>query len=468
MIQLKRDSDLPLHRQIADAMEKAIAGGAFRAQRNLPSVRSLATRLSVSPATVSNAYRALVERRVVEARARSGYRILAAAGNAERKNGDRAPFPLHRIEPSLTRHPVAEFGRIVAAIAAESPETGGYEDYRGYAPLRSALAELFQGDGIYADPEGGLLVSNGAQHAFALIARAAGASARVAIEDPVYPGARLAFANAGAEIVPIPMTLDGPDIDALEAKAKQASIDLFYCCPSYGNPSGRSWSVGARERVLRAAARYGFAILEDDFLGDLDYLQERLPRLASDFPQSGARVIYVRTFSKCLLPALRIAGIASDRDTIERLLAVKTADDICGSAFLQRALDRYLEGNRYQTHLERVRPHYRAVREAIREQCKKSPSKIQYEDPPAGLCLSATLPGGMDSGRFSEACRIEGVLVSPGSAYWMNPERGANSFRVGFGNIEPEDIGRAFGAIERALDRTRALSAENFFKQALL
>lgn len=472
-VQIDHNSEIPLHRQIADGIERALDSGQLRRDRNLPSVRELSSRLSVSPATVSAAYRELVARRIVEARARSGYRAAAEAGREERALGratraDGVPYPLHRIEPNLIRHPAAEFGRLVAEAAAEGTGVGGYEDYRGFGPLREALADLLRADGVAAEAERGILVTNGAQHAIALAARTAGPSARIAMEDPAYPGARLAFQAAGAEIVPIPMTDQGPDVAALEAAAARGRIDLFYCCPAYGNPTGRSWSAEARERVLAAAARWDVTILEDDYLGDLDYLGEGLPLLAALAPKAGARVIHVRTFSKCLLPALRIAAVSAAPETIDRLLPAKTVDDICGSSLLQRPLARYLAEGRYRRHLEAVRPHYRAVREAVRARAAAGSGGIVYDDPPGGLCLLGTLPAGVDVERFSDACRAEGALVSPGPSYWARESEGAGRFRIGFGCLEIDEADGALSAIERALERTRSGEREGFFRRALL
>ncbi len=466
MIQLDPNDVRPLHERIAAAIEKGIADGTLRADRPLPSVRALAERLSVSTATAASAYRDLVARGAVEARQRSGYRAVVRAMPAS--YSDRAELPMHRIEPRLAIHPVAEFGALIAEEAAGRPDSGGYEDYRGNAGLRAQLRALNEEDGIPSDAESGILVSGGAQHAIALAARCYGAGKRVALEDPAYPGARIAFAAAGARLRGIPMTGDGPDTDELENRAKTEGIDLFYCCPTYGNPSGVSWSMEKRERVVDLALKYGFRILEDDYLRDLDYLNEGIAPLAAIAAGRGVRVIHVRTFSKCLLPALRIAGISADGGTIDRLLSAKTADDICGSALLQRPLARFLERGDYRRHLERVRPAYSETRAALRVRAARAENGLRFEDPKAGLCLLGTLPEDIDSERFADACRAEGVLVSPGGAYWADAADGARRFRIGFGSLRPEDMEKAFGGMERAVERVRSRSMENFFKRALL
>ncbi len=466
IVQIDRTSRIPVQAQIADAFADAILAGKLEGGRKLPSLRTLSARLGISAATAAAAYRNLVERRLIAAHPRSGF-VVSALDAALRKagEGDRAILPLHRIEPNLRLHPAADFARVTAEVAAEDPAAGGYEDYRGSRALRAMLAELDRADGIPSDPEKGMLVTAGAQQAIAIIARAAGRGTLVALEDPTYPGARLAFASAGACLVPIRAATAGPEPAALERACASNKIDLFYCCPTYGNPSGRSWDRETRELVLRASARYGFTIIEDDYLGDLDYLEEhpaRLASLAASVP--GSRVIHIRTFSKCLLPALRVAGVNADERTIARLLAVKSADDICGSALIQRGLARYLEIGAYGEHLRRVRPHYASLRAALRSALGAASAPLRFDDPPAGLCLLGNLEKGMDLARFIAECKTQGVSVSPGPDYWQEGQEGALAFRIGFGSLEPGEIPRAIQAMEEAARKMK----NDFFERALI
>jgi len=457
--QIDRSSAEPIRSQIAEAFSLAIASGALAASSRLPSIRSLSARLGVSPATAAAAYDDLVARRLVVSRARSGFAVAGRRGaDPSRTDSGEVQLSMNRIEPNLRLHPAAEFARVLALTAEDDPGAGGYEDYRGSIALRRALAELDRDDGIDSEPGSGMLVTAGAQQAISLLARTAGAGARVAIEDPTYPGARLAFRSAGAELVPIASDGDGPDPDDLDAACEGGRLDLFYCVPTYGNPGGRSWSPAARERVLRASAREGFTVVEDDYLGDLDYLGERLPRLAALAPSiPGSRVIRVRTFSKCLLPALRIAEVTADARTIETLLVMKSADDICGSALMQRSLACFLREGRYAAHLERVRPHYASVRKSLREALANSKSGLRFDDPPAGLCLLGSLEPGLDVASFVSGCGAEGILISSGPDFWNDRNDGAARFRIGFGNLEPGDVGRA-----------AARARNGFFERSLL
>lgn len=457
-VQIDHAAETPVRAQISGAYAQAIREGRLPPGAPLPSVRALSARLGVSPATVVAAYRELCAGGLVAASPRSAFRV---AGGSPRPQ-ERREFQLNRIEPDLRVHPVAEFASLLFELASADCSVGGYEEYRGHLGLREAIADLDREIGIASDPAAGLLVTAGAQQALALIGRALEPGATVAVEDPCYPGARLAFGNAGARLVPVRMTDDGPDPDSLREIATPGAVAAFYCCPTYCNPTGRSWSEAARRRVMEAASDGGFLLIEDDYLGDLDYLEEAPTRLAALAPQfPNARVARIRTFSKCLLPALRLAGVTADAALINRLLALKVADDLCCSAFLQRALARFIRLGGYHRHLERVRPHYRRVRESLRAALSGLKHPVTFDDPPGGMCLLGRIGGGIDANRFIAECAKAGVLVSPGGDYWLRAADGADRFRIGFGALAPDEIPAVVAAIERAAAASPSFSGDH-------
>lgn len=137
-------------------------------------------------------------------------------------------------------------------------------------------------------------------------------------------------------------------------------------------------------RVLEAASSGGFLVIEDDYLGDLDYLGEaptRLAALAPRFPQ--ARVVHTSAPfpSACCRRCVSPASVVSRH--INRLVSLKVADDLGCSAYLQRALAHFIRLGRYREHLERVRPHYLERRTQLRT-ILAGIGGIAFGDPPAG------------------------------------------------------------------------------------
>ncbi len=478
-VQIDHEGKIPVKTQIAEAYAAAIGSGTLKPGSALPSIRALSARLTVSPATVVAAYRELQDRGLALAEPRSAFRVAGVAVDSLREgNATGSPFlnggstvdgayapelggghglyALNRIEPDLRVHPAREFARVIAEVASRDPYSGGYEEYRGNAVLREAIAAYDRAKGIESDPANGMLMTSGAQQALQLLARSFPAETAIAFEDPCYPGARLAFAGNRAKIVPVASGEDGPGTEALDAVSAPGTVAAFYCCPTYGNPSGRSWSRAARLRVLEAAARGGFLVIEDDYLGDLDYLDEkpdRLSSLAASVP--GANVVRIRTFSKSLLPALRLASVTGEAALVSRLLALKVADDIGCSAFTQRALARFIASGQYESHLERVRPRYRATREAVRAALREPIEGLSFDDPPSGLSLLARATGALHPERFVSECAREGALVSPGGDYWHDNAKGSVFFRICFGSLAPEEAAPAIDTLRRASSAAR-------------
>lgn len=81
-------SPTPLYAQIADRIRLAVASGELSTGESLPSVRALATKLRVNPATIVQAYRDLERDRIVEMRQGSGTFIADVA--AETRTRERS------------------------------------------------------------------------------------------------------------------------------------------------------------------------------------------------------------------------------------------------------------------------------------------------------------------------------------------------------------------------------------------
>ena len=156
------------------------------------------------------------------------------------------------------------------------------------------------------------------------------------------------------------------------------------------------------------------------------------------------------------------------------MLSQKVADDIGSSALLQRGLAQFIREGRYAAHLERVRPRYRATREALRGALAalspagalSPPSPpasdgLLFDDPPAGLSLLGYLPVDLDPARFIAECEKDGVIVMSGRDYWADGANGRHSFRIGFGALSGEEAVKAVGFFSNALVRAREYSVDH-------
>lgn len=142
-------------------------------------------------------------------------------------------------------------------------------------------------------------------------------------EDPSYSVALHCFQRAGARVVTVPLLADGPDMDAVRAMLDQTPIDFYYTMTNFQCPSNVCWSERKRRQLLALAQENSFTIVEDECLGDLTF--DGRPRQTLRSLDDGDTVLYLNSFSKSLVPGLRL-GYLLVPGRFEKRLAAGTPD----------------------------------------------------------------------------------------------------------------------------------------------
>ena len=215
---------------------------------------------------------------------------------------------------------------------------------------------------------------------------------------------------------------------------------------------------GARRRELVVLAdRYNIPILEDDFVGDLRYDGRGQPAIKALDP--GGRVIYIGTFSKMLMPGLRVGFLVADGPVFGSLVSYKRVNDLTTSTLMQRALDEYVTVGRYQTYLRRSRRIYRKRRDAMLAAIKRYlPPSVRINPPQGGLFIWLHLPGNLSSLELLPLASEEGVEFTPGSRFFLNRSEGEGYLRLNFATQTSEDIEEGTQRLATALRRLMARS----------
>jgi GntR family transcriptional regulator/MocR family aminotransferase len=261
--------------------------------------------------------------------------------------------------PDATLFPFETWRPLLARQLRGSVLDGGYGDPEGHPRLRAAIARhVAVGRGVRAGAED-VVVTNGAQAAFDLIARVLiEPDAKVAVEEPGYPPARLLFESFGARVARVPVDDSGLDVAALPDDAQ-----LVYVTPSHQFPLGMPMSHQRRLALLAWAERRNAAILEDDYDSEFRFGGRPLETLqASD---ARGRVIYVGSFSKSLLPALRL-GFLIAPSSLKR--AFSAASYVAGRYAhwpAQAALASFIENGLFARHVRKARREYARRHERI-------------------------------------------------------------------------------------------------------
>lgn len=485
-IPIDRHSDVPIYKQIENYLRKCILSGSLAPETRLPATRTLARDLGINRITVGNAYAELEADGLICSRVGSGTYVLphwqiqpipeAGAGDTWplwqqelRKSGSvskrnwllrllnesRHPDPISfagGVSDPL-RFPVNDFRKVIQNVMRRDGIIAlEYGDVRGYAPLRSTIAHILASQGVQISPDN-ILITAGSQQALALVTQLLLKQGDVIlIESPTYSEALGLFTDLGLRIVGIPIDENGMQVEMLERLLLQHHPKLIYTIPNFQNPTGTCLSGQRRRRLISLADRHNIPILEDDYVGDLRYEGRAQPALKSLDP--GGRVIYISTFSKMLMPGLRVGFLAVEGPAYDSLVTFKSFNDLATSNLIQRSLYDFVSVGRYQSHLHRSCQVYRKRRDAMMEAIQRHmPVDTQVYSPQGGLFAWMRLPGKLSCNNLITFAVEEGVSFSPGSCFFPDGVSGGDCMRLNFAAQTPERIQEGMRRLRKAIDR---------------
>jgi GntR family transcriptional regulator/MocR family aminotransferase len=285
-----------------------------------------------------------------------------------------------------------------------------FTDPRGLPALRSSLAHhLAQLRGVRCTA-GQVIVFNSvhqALHLLALLLLDPGDKAWV--EDPGYPGARAALELAGASVVPVPVDLEGLQVDAGMRSAPGARF--AYVTPSHQFPTGVAMSRERRSALLDWAGKHEAWILEDDFDGEFGYVgRPASPLHALD---RHSRVLYLGTLSKSMFVSLRLAFAVVPEAMVEPLANIRTQLDAFSTPLTQLAMSRFMDQGHFSAHVRRMRGVYAAKCAFLRERLAPlADHGWSWDDETVSVQLMLRHPDAREVRRTAEASGLTLHLLS--------------------------------------------------------
>ncbi|MFF2495453.1 PLP-dependent aminotransferase family protein [Agromyces sp. NPDC058064] len=428
--------------------------------QQLPSSRSLTAEYGASPVTVQKAVRRLVALGLVESRPGAGtfvsapratrpvdYGWQAAALGAQQSRAwslsstQRIVAPdaiaLHSGYPAAELLPERAVRRAIAgasrtAVAMTRSPAAGLPELRAW----------FAGE-LVADMPAGIppvsaqdvLVIAGSQSGLSSIFRAvAGQGRPLLIESPSYWGALLAAEQAGVTVVPVPAGPAGPDPADVERAFAETGARAFYAQPNFANPSGAVWPDETRRAVLESARRHGAFLVEDDWAHDLAIGARPRPVAALD---DDGHVIYLRSLTKSVSPAVRVAAVIARGPARDRILADRAAESMYVSGLLQAAALEVVSQPGWATHLRGLRDRLRERRDLLVQSLGEHAPAVHLElVPSGGLNAWARLPDGTDVDRVVRDAELRGLVVAPGRE-WFPAEPAGPFVRLNYAGENP-------------------------------
>ncbi len=357
---------IPKYIQLYDYIKKEIEGGNLENGEKLPSVRAITKSLSISKATVENAYNQLVVEGYIESKIKSGYYVLgfdaSELGHFKRTQSIQSnreaiiqiekPFNTDGTEEDAFNF-VEWKKSINRVLEYEKKALLSYGDAKGEYCLRQEIANfVHQSRGGICKPEQ-VVVGAGIQYLFGLIASTfKNEYGRIAFEYPGFSKGMVIFEDYGYEMIKIPLEKDGIDMITLE----KSQANIVYVSPSHQYPTGNVMAIKKRLQLLDWAKKNNAYIIEDDYDSLLRY--EGYPVPALQGLNEGENVIYVGSFSKLLIPALRISFMILPESLMAKFEAILPRYSQSVSKVEQLALENFMREGAFERHIRRIKKIY--------------------------------------------------------------------------------------------------------------
>ncbi|MDZ4724310.1 MAG: PLP-dependent aminotransferase family protein [candidate division Zixibacteria bacterium] len=340
--------------------------------------------------------------------------------------------------PAPEMFPLTDMSRIMPEVLSKYGSTSlQYSLTRGILPLREQIASRATARGSATKVEN-ILITSGSQQGLQLIARAfINPGDYVLTGNPSYIGALQVFSYYDARYCTVDLDENGMNIEKVEEQINKCNPKFIYTIPDFQNPTGTSLSLERRYQLVEVAAKYNIPIVDDSPYGDLRFKGDRVPSIKSI---GGDGVIALRTFSKLVVPGLRIGWINAHNSLLIPLERVKQATDLHSNTFGQYVLYEFVHQGLLEPHVQKICRDYKAKRDLMLRTMDETFSKsIKWTKPDGGLFLWVELPKGISTRELLVKALEKKIAYVPGQPFFPNKE-GDNTLRLNFSNSTPEKI----------------------------
>lgn len=357
--------------------------------------------------------------------------------------------------PDASLFPAAQLEQVFRdVIRAPGGAAMQYAPSDGLPRLREQIADLMVADGTTCRPED-VLILQGSQQGLDFAAKMLVDPGDVIItEDPTFLGALIAFNPSQPRYAAVPMDADGMRMDALEAALlANPRARMIYTVPDFQNPTGVTLSLARRHRLVELANIHDVIVLEDTPYRHIRFAGETLPTLKSLDTQG--RVIHLGSFSKILVPGLRIGWAVAAPVLLEKMALLKVAADTQTSTLNMAATSLFLDRFDLSAHIDLLRSAYRRKKEVMLDAIRQHfPQDVVVTDPEGGLFTWATFPEGFDATAFMRNVALPQARVAyvPGATFFPVHEQ-ANHARINYSAQSDDRIREGIAALGKVLRR---------------
>ena len=325
------------YQAVVSFLKKGIESGKFPTGSRLPSIRQLSQDFHCSKDTIQRALLELRHEQYLYAKPQSGYYVL--------EQGQHQDLEIEVTDEHASAYDDFRLCVNETLIGRENYLFNYYDNQEGLEELRQSVHQLLFVQALYCKPDQ-LVLTSGTQQALFILSQINFPSQgeEILVEQPTYHRMNRLLVAQGLAYQTIERRIDGINLDELEEQFKSGKIKFFYTIPRFHYPLGHSYSDQEKRAILDLANQYGVYIVEDDYLGDLDSKKGQ----TFHYLDTEDRVIYIKSFSTSLFPALRITALILPNALKEAFVAYKNILDYDSNLIMQKALSLYIDSQLFE------------------------------------------------------------------------------------------------------------------------
>lgn len=448
LFQLEKNGEKPLYDQLYSGIKEAIISKKIAVGEKLPSKRKLADFLNISQTTIEIAYAQLLAEGYIMSKSRVGYFV---------EEIDELPYIQQDTIVSLHEQPKKKSYKIDFNPGSIDIDAFPFQTWRKYAKelfddaskellltgepqgelsLRTEIANyLFQSRGVVCSPEQ-IVIGSGTEQLLPMILRLFGDDTCFALENPGYPAVHRMFSQHKRKVYPIAVDDEGIVIHELE----KTSADVVYITPSHQFPTGAVLSATRRAQALNWAAQSSSRyIIEDDYDSEFRYTGKPIPALHA--LDRNDKVIYMSTFTKSLMPSLRVAYFVLPSKLLATYNDVFNYYSSTVPRFDQHIVANFMRDGHFAKHLNRMRKVYRKKHEKLTSILENYSNQINITGEQAGMHILLDVQHTLSEKHLQQLASNAEIKIYPLSDYRLDHSAPSQAqFLLGFGGIPVHEI----------------------------
>ncbi|MCR3760939.1 PLP-dependent aminotransferase family protein [Clostridium felsineum] len=426
------------YEEIINYIKNTINSKELKFPKRLPSIRYMQKLFQCSTGTVLKAYSKLEQAHIIYSVPKSGYYLVDNFHSLNSSNPSIIDFSA--LNPNLDIFPYKNFQHCLnKSIDLYKEKLFKYSDPRGLKSLISVLSKDIQRYQIFTKPDN-IIITSSSQQALNILCAMPfpNEKSNILIEQPTYHGMVKYLELNNIPTLGINRDFNGINLDELEKLFKYGNVKFFYTIPRFHNPTGNSYSKFEKQEIIRLAEKYNVYIVEDDISADLDVNKKNDPMFSYD---TSSKVIYLKSYSKVLMPGLRVAALILPSLLINKFLEYKKWTDMNSPILSQGALDIYIKNGMFDTHMKQLSSLYVSRINCLKAVLSQNDNtNLQYNIPSSGYfgCIHAN--GSLQYDKLISSLQRKNIKILDTSECFLKEYKCNNYFRITISEVTEKQI----------------------------